>query len=125
MEAIYLSSFGEIRKEIGLPNRDLKMLFSGFPLTCASRGESRDSLCIAWDRPNHYCSSVDQLASERVKLSCFRLLSEHEKALDHQREHPPATSDIFAADDGQRCAMLFKQCQCAGAIAGVCHLPEK
>jgi hypothetical protein len=39
------------------------------------------SLCVARDRPTHYCSSVDQFANQRIKLSGLRLLSKHEKTL--------------------------------------------
>src|SRR5271168_4045402 len=81
MEAAYLGLFEAIRKEISLPPCDQKMPFRGFPLMCPGRGESRDSLGVAWDWPNHYCSSVDQLADQRVKLSGLRLLSKHEKTL--------------------------------------------
>src|SRR5271154_868461 len=89
MEAPYLCLFDPVGKGLCLLHRDLKMLFSGFPLMCPSRGEAGDSLRVARYRPGYDCSSVDQLAHHRVKLSGLRMLSEHEKALDNRPEHPP------------------------------------
>src|SRR5712692_9687893 len=87
MEAAYLRMFEEVGEGLGLLHCDLKMLFSGVPLTCRCRGDTRDRLCEAGHRPKRYRSSPDQLTSERIKLRSLRLLAEHDEALNHRREH--------------------------------------
>src|SRR6266849_4296377 len=89
VEATYLGLLEEVGKGLGLLHRDLKMVFSGSPLTCRCCGETRDRLRAAGDRPKRFRSSVGQLASKRVKLRRLRLLAEHDESLNHQREHQP------------------------------------
>ena len=59
------------------------MVFSGFPLMCRCRGETRDRLREAEDLPERYRSSTDQLTSERVKRRSLGLLAEDDESLDH------------------------------------------
>ena len=68
VEAAYLGLFEAIGKQLGLLYCDLKMIFGGFPLTSRCRGDARDRMSEAEDRPKRHRSSADQLASERVKL---------------------------------------------------------
>jgi hypothetical protein len=57
MEAAYLGLFEAVWKRLGLLHRDLKMLFSGFPLTCRCRGDARNRMHEAGVRPKHHRSS--------------------------------------------------------------------
>jgi alkylation response protein AidB-like acyl-CoA dehydrogenase len=68
LEATYLRLFETVGKGLGLLHRGLKMFFSGLPLTSRGRRDSCDRLREAEDRPQHYRSSIDQLASKRIKL---------------------------------------------------------
>jgi len=47
MEAVYLRLFETVGKGLGLLQRGLKMVFSGFPLVSGRRGDTRDRLCQA------------------------------------------------------------------------------
>jgi hypothetical protein len=89
VEATYLRLFEAIGKGLGLLQRDLKMIFSGYPLACRSRGDTRDCLRETGDGPKRYSSSVDQFKSERVELPSLRWLAESNEALNHKREHEP------------------------------------
>src|SRR5208337_2479547 len=75
MEAAYLRLFEEKRKRLGMMHRDLKMLLSVFPLTGRCRCDTRDRMRQAEDREKRHCSSADQLANERVKLTSLRSLA--------------------------------------------------
>ncbi|MGA8057654.1 MAG: hypothetical protein WB999_05390, partial [Candidatus Binataceae bacterium] len=70
-------------KGLSLMQRDLKVVFSGFPLTCCCRGYARNRMCKATDRQKRYRSGADQLVNQRVKLSRLRMLAEHDEALNH------------------------------------------
>ena len=85
VKAAYLRLFEDLRKELGLLQRGLKMLFGGLPPTCRCRGDTRDRMCQAKDWEKCYRSGADQLTSERVKLSSLRLLAEDDEALNHRR----------------------------------------
>src|SRR5258708_26950958 len=101
------------------------MLFSGFPLPCRCRGDTRDSLREAWDSTKRYRSSAEQLTRERVKLRSLRLLSEHEQALDHIREHPPRTPAVVLAATRNKRALFVKDFQRTIPIACISHLSKK
>jgi hypothetical protein len=76
VEASCLRLFEAIGNRFGPLQRDLKMLFSSFPLTCGCCGDTRDHLRQAGGRPKRYRSSAYQLTSERIKLCGLRLLAE-------------------------------------------------
>src|SRR5208283_5663446 len=76
VEAAYLGLFEEVGKGLGLMQRRLKMIFSGSPLTCRCRANACDRMREAKDREQRYCSGVDQLANQRVKLCCSPKLAE-------------------------------------------------
>jgi hypothetical protein len=92
------------------------MLFGGFPLTCRCRGDTRDRLREAEERPKQHRSSTDQLANKRVKLSSLRLL-EDDKSLNHRSEHPPRTCGVQLATKRQQRALFIKDSECASVIA--------
>ena len=101
------------------------MVFSSLKLARSRRGDTSDRLREARDRPKRDGSSVDQLASERIKLSGLRLLSEDGKALDRKCEQPPRTSDVFLSADWKPSALFIKDCQRASAISLISHLSKK
>src|SRR6266404_1740528 len=125
MEATYLRLFEAVRERLGLLHRDLKMLFSGLPLTCCCRGETRDRMGQAEDRPKHHWSSADQLAKQRVKPSSLRMLAEHYQALNHQREHQPRTRGVRLAATWQKRVLFIEDSECAIAIACISQLPKE
>src|SRR5271168_3830562 len=79
----------------------------------------------AGDSPMRYRSGVDQLASERVKLRCLRLLAEHDEAFNHIREHPPGTQGVRLATTRHKSAIFINDCQRAIAIACISHLSKE
>src|SRR5208283_181583 len=125
VKAAYLRLFEDLRKGPSLPHRDLKMLFSGFPLTCRRRGETRDRMRQAEYWEKRHRSTADQLTSERIELSCLRSLAEDDEALNHGRQHRPRTSGVRLAAKRQPPAFFIEDCKCAGAVAAISHLPKK
>src|SRR5208283_5716032 len=95
------------------------------PLMRRCRGDTRDRLREAEDRPQHYRSNVDQLTSQRVKLRSLSVLTKDDKALNHRPKHPPRTSGVGLAAKRQPRALLMKERECAGAIACIRHQPKK
>src|ERR1700719_1101949 len=75
VEATYLRLFETVGNGLGLLQRGLKMVFSGFPLMCRRSGHTRDRMREAKDRPKRYCAGIDQLASKRIKLLSLRMLA--------------------------------------------------
>src|SRR6266849_3814922 len=110
MEAAYLRLFEAVGEGLGLLHCDLKMLFSGSPLTRRCRGETRDRMCQAEDRPKHHRSSADQLANQRVKLSSLRVLAEHDEALNRKREHQPRTCGVRLSVTREKRALFIEDC---------------
>jgi hypothetical protein len=51
VEAAYLGLFEAVGKRLCVLSRDLKVTFSGFPLTCRRRGHTGDRLREAGDPP--------------------------------------------------------------------------
>src|ERR1700731_3408931 len=121
MEAAYFSLFEPVGKGLGLIHRDLKVLLGGFPLMCRSRGETRDRLREAPNGPKHHRFGAHQFLNERVKLCSLRLLADHDKSLNNSREHPPRTSGVRLAANGQQHALLMKEFYCTVVIIGVSH----
>src|ERR1700735_5886880 len=64
VEATYLRLFEDVGQGLRLLHCDLKMPFSGFPLTACLRGVSRDRMRQAKDRPKHPRSNAEQLANQ-------------------------------------------------------------
>src|SRR4029077_19232122 len=114
-----------VGKGLGLLERGLKMIFSRFPPMSRCRGHTRDRMREAENRPKRYRPGADQLTNKRIKLPRLRLLTEHNEALDHEREHPPRTHGVLLAEPRQPRALFIKDCQCAAVIARISHLSEK
>ena len=89
MEAANLRLFQAVGKRLGLLKRDLKVIFSGFPLTSRRRGDTRDRVGEAVNWPEGYCSSLEQITNKWIKLCGLPSLAEHGETLNHQREHKP------------------------------------
>ena len=68
MKAAYLGLFEEVGKGLGLPQRDLKVVFGSSPLMCRCRGDTRDRLREAAVRPKQNGSGADQLTSKRPPM---------------------------------------------------------
>src|SRR6202035_2791936 len=99
----------DIGRGLSLLQRDLKMLFSGLPLTCRRCGDTRDCLREAGDRPKHYSSRVYQFANKRVQLRSFLLLAEHDEALNNKRKHKPLTCGVRFATVRQLGSLFLKE----------------
>src|ERR1700730_12454750 len=101
------------------------MLFSSVPVTRRCRGDTRDRLREAGERPEGYRPGADQLTSERIKPRSLRLLAEHDQALNRKREHPPRTRGVRLPATRHKPALFIKDCQRAIAIACIGHLSEE
>jgi hypothetical protein len=53
------------------------------------------------------------------------MLAEHDESLNYKRKHPPGTSDILLAANGEQRAIFVKDFHCASAIACVGHLAKQ
>ena len=124
-EAAYLRLFEAMRKRLGLPHRDLKMVLGCVKIARGRRGDPGYCLREARDRPQRYRSSVDQLTSKWVELSCLRLLAENRKPLNRKRKQPPRTSNVVLPANWKRPALFIQDCQRASAISLVSHLSKK
>src|ERR1700688_578381 len=122
---MYLGLFEAVGKGLSLLHCAVKMVFSGFPLTCRCRGDTRNRVRKVGDRQKRYRSSVDQIATQRVQLSSVLMLPEYDETLNHQREHKPRPSGVGLTANRQPRALFIKNCKCALAIAGVSQLSKK
>jgi len=95
-----------VGNRLRLLQRVPKMILGSFPLMSRGRGDTCDRLREAEDLPKHYRSGIDQLTNKRIKLPRLRLLTEHNEALDHEREHPPRTNGVVPASNGEPGALF-------------------
>src|SRR5215469_4379894 len=125
MEATYLCLLETVGNGFGLVQGSLKMVLSSFPLMCRRRGHTGDRTREAEDLPERHRASIEQLTRERIKFPSLRTLAEHNKALDHEGEHPPRTKSVRSAAAGQPRSLFTEHRQCASVIAHVSHLAKE
>ena len=77
----YLEAMG---KGLSLPQRDLKVVFSGVPIARRRRGNTCNCLDGAGNRPIKNRASIDQLTNQRVKLSGLLLLPKDDQTVNGQ-----------------------------------------
>src|SRR5262249_38724130 len=101
------------------------VLLSGVPLASRRRRHPRHRLREAVDRPQRDRSRLDQLPRQRIQIPRLCLLAEDHEALDHEREHPPRTSDILLAATRQPQALFLQEGERTAVIAAVRHLAKQ
>jgi hypothetical protein len=125
MKALDVRLFKHMGKGFSLPHSHLKVIFSGFPLTCRCRGHTRNRVRKPEDRPKHYRSGINQLTNQGIKLPSLRTLTQDDEALNYEREHPPRTHCVLFAATGQPSDLFMKDRQRSLAITAVGQLPKE